>query len=282
VVPDFASVHLEPGGNQADSSLTLQIGHEISLPLGHGHSLPRLYSELADWWPLLSAPQEYAEEAAFYREALVGASAFPPQSLLELGSGGGNNASHLKRHFQMTLVDYSPAMLRVSLALNPECEHIQGDMRTVRLGRTFDAVFVHDAIMYMTSQADLRQAITTAFVHCRPGGAALFATDHVRETFRPSTAYGGHDGPERSLRYLEWTHEPNPGDATYIVDMVYLLRAATGEVGCEHDRHVLGLFGRDDWLRYITEAGFAARVIPFQHSQVESGPYDVFLGVRAS
>ena len=29
-------------------------------------------------------------------------------------------------------------------------------MRNVRLGRTFDAVFVHDAIMYMTTEVDLR------------------------------------------------------------------------------------------------------------------------------
>lgn len=41
-------------------------------------------------------------------------------------------------------------------------------MRTVRLGRTFDAVFVHDAVDYMTSEDDLRHVIETAFVHCRP------------------------------------------------------------------------------------------------------------------
>jgi hypothetical protein len=40
----------------------------------------------------------------------------------------------------MTLVDLSEEMLVVSRQLNPECQHHQGDMRTVRLGRTFDAV----------------------------------------------------------------------------------------------------------------------------------------------
>lgn len=48
----------------------------------------------------------------------------------------------------MTLVDLSPEMLTTSCALNPECEHLPGDMRTVRLGRLFDAVFIHDAIIY--------------------------------------------------------------------------------------------------------------------------------------
>ncbi len=65
-------------------------------------------------------------------------------------------------------------MLEVSRRLNPECEHRQGDMRTLRLGRTFGAVLVHDAVDYMTSEADLRRAIDTAFVHCRPGAVAVF------------------------------------------------------------------------------------------------------------
>jgi trans-aconitate methyltransferase len=59
----------------------------------------------------------------------------------------------------MTLVDLSEEMLVVSRRLNPECEHLLGDMRTLRLGRSFDAVFVHDAIDYMTTEADLRRAV---------------------------------------------------------------------------------------------------------------------------
>ena len=149
--------------------------------------LPPLYTTLAPWFHLLTAPEEYDEEAEFYRRALCEAAGTPPRTLLELGSGGGNMASHYKHHFASTLVDLSPQMLALSERLNPECEHIQGDMRTVRLDRLFDAVFVHDAVIYLTTEADLRQAITTAFVHCRPGGVALFAPDHVRETFVSTT-----------------------------------------------------------------------------------------------
>ena len=42
-----------------------------------------------------------------------------PETLLELGSGGGNNASFLKMRFDMTLVDLSPGMLEVSRAALP-------------------------------------------------------------------------------------------------------------------------------------------------------------------
>ena len=94
----------------------------------------RLYDDLTSWWPLLSAPEDYEEEAEFYARQLREHCATPPRTLLELGSGGGNNAFHMKREFELTLVDKSPGMVDVSRRLNPECEHAVGDMRTVRLG----------------------------------------------------------------------------------------------------------------------------------------------------
>ena len=245
----------------------------------------KLYGELASWFHLLTAPADYAEEAAFFRNAMIDAAGKPPQTVLELGSGGGNNASHLKAHFQMTLVDISADMLAVSRALNPECEHVQGDMRSVRLGREFDAVFVHDAVDYMTSEDDLRGAMETAFVHSKPGAVALFAPDNVRENFRPKTSHGGHDGDAgeaRSLRYLEWTWDPDPADTTYVSEFAYLLRDADGSVRVEGDRHVCGLFGREDWLRLLAEVGFRARALAFEHSQVEPGSQELFVVVKPS
>jgi SAM-dependent methyltransferase len=236
-----------------------------------------MYEEMASWWPLLSPPSDYEEEAAFYGNTLAATCEGPLRTALELGSGGGNNASHLKARFEMVLVDASPGMLAVSRTLNPECEHIAGDMRTVRLGRQFDAVFVHDAVCYMTSESDLRMAIDTAFLHCRPGGAALFAPDFVRENFRPSTEHGGSDSATHGLRYLDWTWDPDPADTTYLVDYAYLLRGPDGATRVEHDRHVEGLFSRAIWLRVLSDAGFDARPVPFEHSELEPGSHEVFV-----
>lgn len=244
--------------------------------------LPKLYDQLSSWWTLLSHPSEYVEEAAFYARTLLPAGTHPARTLLELGSGGGNNASHLKtHHLSLTLVDPAPGMLAVSRALNPECEHIEGDMRTLRLGREFDRVFIHDAIAYMTTEADLRRAVETAFIHCRPGGAALFAPDHTRENFQPSTDHGGNDdGAGRGVRYLEWTWDPDPTDTTYTVDYAYMLRESDGAVRVEHDRHIEGLFARATWLQILAEAGFEPKVVPFEHSELEPGSYELFLGVK--
>ena len=83
--------------------------------------MPKLYRALAPWWPLMSAPADYAEEAAFYQRTLEAASDGPLRTVLELGSGGGNNASHLKARFDMVLVEPSPGLLAVSRALNRAC-----------------------------------------------------------------------------------------------------------------------------------------------------------------
>jgi SAM-dependent methyltransferase len=152
------------------------------------------YDDLADWWPMLSPPTHYVEEAADLLPRLGPGDAAAPRTFLELGSGGGSLAFHFKPHFRMTLTDRAPGMLAVSRSVNPECEHVLGDMRTLRLDRQFDIVFVHDAIMYATTAADVLATLRTAAIHCRPGGTVVVVPDYVRETFTPGTGDGGEDG----------------------------------------------------------------------------------------
>lgn len=266
-------------------SLSTQPLHIGSHSMGRSNvyncaEMPKLYDSLADWWPLLSAPSEYEEEAAVYRKYLESnCGCGTAATLLELGSGGGNIASHLKHRFKMTLTDVSPGMLAASEKINPECEHLKGDMRTIRLGRTFDCVFIHDAICYMATQEDLRLAIETAFVHCKPGGVLLVVPDFVQETFSPSTDHGGYDGHNRGLRYLEWTWAPEPSDSTYTVDYVYAMRDANVSTRIEYDRHIEGLFYRDEWLQILESCGLRRWVEAFEHTDVER-TLDVFVGLK--
>jgi SAM-dependent methyltransferase len=221
----------------------------------------RFYGELADWWPLISPPEEYEEEAAFALTLLRRASR-PVQEVLELGSGGGHNAFHLKGELDLTLVDLSEAMLDVSRRINPQCAHRQGDMRAVRLGRQFDAVFIHDAVDYMVSEDDLRRVIQTATEHCRPGGVVVVMPDHTREAFQPSTGHGGHDAPDgRGVRYLDWTWDPDPADSWILTAYVFLLRGADGSVAAIDEVHRLGLFGEPEWLELLAAAGLDATAV---------------------
>ncbi len=224
--------------------------------------MSKMYNELARWWPLVSPVEEYEDEAAFFLSLLEPVTSRPPVTLLELGSGGGSNAVYMKSAFaSVTLIDLSPGMLAISRALNPECEHLPGDMRSIRLERQFDVLFVHDAIDYMLTLDELRQAMETAFIHCKPGGVALFVPDHVRETFEPDTDHGGSDGDGRGVRFLEWTYDPDPEDTTCITDYVFMLREDGQPVHIEYDQHIHGLFPLEDWLRLLDETGFRATYV---------------------
>jgi SAM-dependent methyltransferase len=245
---------------------------------GSGYSL---YRELAGWWPVISPPVEYADDAAVLG-TVFGSAAEPVRSVLDLGSGGGHVALHLKAGRSMTLVDLSAEMLEVSRRLNPQCEHIQGDMRSIRLNRQYDAVLVHDAVDYVTTQEDLLKVIKTAFAHCKPGGLAVFAPDHTAETFRPGTGGGGgNDGAGRQASFREKTSDPDPGDDWILAEYEFTLRAGDGTIQVVPEAHRLGSFGKQTWLRLLRSAGFAAEALAGAQAGNGAGPRKVmFIGRR--
>ena len=235
---------------------------------------PQVYWELAPWFHLLTHPKSYAGEAKFVANLLKAKGANIKPTMLELGSGGGNNAFHLKKHFALTLTDISPGMLALSRTINPECEHIEGDMRSLRLTRRFDFVFVHDAIMYMTTQRDLARAIKTAFVHCRPGGAVLFQPDFVHETYKPQRKRGGHADGGRKLSYVEISRPLATDATTTEVEFRMTLTEADGAKRAFVDKHEVGMFRRAIWSRLLSDAGFRVRRVADRWRQ------DCFLAKR--
>lgn len=221
---------------------------------------PLLYRELVSWYRLVDPTEDHRDEAASYQAALERTASPRPETLLELGAGAGNTASFLKGRFRCTLTDLSEEMQALSRELNPECEHVTGDMRSLRLGRTFDAVLVHDAIMYMTTEEDLLAAARTAFVHTRPGGAAVFAPDCVREDFREKTSLiSGEDGT-RAVRGLEWMWDPDPTDETFMVEYAFVLRESAN-VKVVHDRHIEGFFTDATWRRLLASVGYRVETL---------------------
>lgn len=219
----------------------------------------RMYTDLAVWWPLLSPPSAYAEEVTELLPTLLGAPDAVPATMLELGSGGGSFGFHMKAHVRLTLSDLAAEMLAVSRVINPECEHVEGDMRVLDLRRTFDLVLVHDAIVFATTPADARAALATAARHCRPGGGLVLIPDFVTETFEADENSGGGTMPDgRALRYTERKQDRDPGDAIYETVYDFVVRDADGHEEAVHEVHRHGLFPRASWLAWLDGAGFAA------------------------
>ncbi len=240
----------------------------------------RLYGDLAHLWPLVSPPEDYAGEARAWREVLRSRLGPGRHPILELGVGGGHNLSHLTADFEATAVDLSEEMLRHSRRLNPDVEHLVGDMRTVRLGRKFKAVLIHDAISHMLTEDDLRAAFATAAAHLEPGGVFITSPDHFRETFGdPSVDSSTRSDGETELTFIEYQHLQDPAGTTVEVILFYLIRRR-GEVRLELDRLVTGLFPRQRWLDLMKEAGFQVQQHPCGDGEAPGSPI-LLLGTRA-
>jgi SAM-dependent methyltransferase len=216
----------------------------------------RLYGDYAWTFPILSPLEGYLEETEYFIGLISGKAKVPLHSLLHLGCGAGQNDFVFKRHFRTTGVDRSDAMLELARRLNPEVEYLPGDLRSVRLGRTFDAVAAVDSLDYLRSAADWRAAVETAAVHLAPGGAFFFLLEATRETFiqNGTTVTRGRRG-DTEIVLIQNDYDPDPADSEYETAFVSLIRRS-GRLEILTDRHLLGLFGRAEIEGFLKEAGF--------------------------
>ncbi len=147
-------------------------------------------------------------------------------------------------------------MLTNAGKLNPECESFRRDMRNFNLGRQFDAVFINDAIVYMTSRQDLLKAFQMAHKHLKAGGAMISYPDRCKERFKQNdtTVWTAKRG-EMDLTFIENNYDPDPKDETFETTFVYLIRNK-GRLRIEQDFHVCGLFGLHVWRGLLKKAGF--------------------------
>lgn len=223
----------------------------------------RLYTDLAHLWPLMSPPEDYREESDFILGVLRDRLGDRRLRLLDLGSGGGHHLHRIAARHDAEAVDLSAPMLEHSRRLNPGVRHHLGDMRTVRLGARFDAVLIHDAISYMTTEDDLLAAFTTARAHLDPGGLLLVVPDDYADTFvSPHVSHETRREGGRELTFVEYsTTEPSNGahlDTTYVYFFV-----EGGRLRVEVDHHRVGLFPLAAWDRLLREAGFTPERLPY-------------------
>ena len=242
------------------------------------------YNELAWADELLTDPDEYSEEVSIYIELIKNNSRRTPETLLHFGSGSGHYDTIFKNHFKVTGVDLSKGMLEKARMRHPEVEYIEGDMRTVRLNRLFDAVIIPDCIDYMVTADDLKQAVENASHHLKPGGVLLIV-GKTQETFSNNNfAYTGEkDGIHLTVLENNYVNPYKPG--TYEASIFYLIRKG-GELTVRSEIHYLGLFPEAVWEKVFASAEFELKKEPlnglYQKNLLGEGEYPltIFIGIK--
>jgi SAM-dependent methyltransferase len=221
----------------------------------------RLYGDLAWTWPIISAPESYVEESEQFCNLIRQHSRIEPKTLLNLGCGGGHNDHTLKNHFRLTGTDLSEDMLALARRRNPDVTYLPGDMRTLRLGETFDAVVAFDSMNYMLTEDDLRAAFKTAFLHLKPDGVFVTYQEIIPQTFEQNRLkhQAGAEG-DVEIVFIENWYDPDPTDTTVEATFVYLIRRG-GRLHIETDHHLCGIFRTETWLTLLRETGFDVKEV---------------------
>jgi SAM-dependent methyltransferase len=142
-----------------------------------------VFGNYAHYYDLLYRDKDYVGEAEFIHN-LIQTHAPNSENILELGCGTGNHATLLaKTGYHLHGVDLSQEMLHRAnerLSESPQelaarLQFTQGDIREVRLNKTFDVILsLFHVISYQTTNQDLLAALTTAKKHLKPGGIFIF------------------------------------------------------------------------------------------------------------
>ena len=163
-----------------------------------------VFEEYARYYNLLYRDKDYAGESAFVLSTLRRCGR-APETLLDLGCGTGSHALEMaRRGVRVTGVDMSEPMLAMGLTtlseqapadFVPPCLRL-GDARSVRVGKTFDAVVsLFHVMSYQNTEDDALALMETARAHLIPGGLFLFDFWHGPGVLR--------DPPGRRERTLE-------------------------------------------------------------------------------
>jgi len=136
-----------------------------------------VFQEYARYYNLLYRDKDYRGETDFIHN-IISRTVPEARAILDLGCGAGEHARFFsQKGFVVQGVDCSAAMLRVARA-KPVPENVsfsEGDIRRLRLNRTFDVVVaLFHVVCYQTTNDDLWKTIQTAYRHLSPGGVFIF------------------------------------------------------------------------------------------------------------
>lgn len=118
----------------------------------------------------------FAGEDAYLARMLEGRSA-DAVSVLDLGCGTGQPIARffIEKVCAVTGIDAAPAMVALCRERFPAATWIAHDMRTLALGRRFEAIVAWDSFFHLT-RADQRAMFPVFAQHAAPGASLLFTS----------------------------------------------------------------------------------------------------------
>lgn len=212
----------------------------------------------------LYADKDYDAECDLL-EGLFRGSGVAVRTVLDLGCGTGAHAVRLaQRGFEVVGVDLSDDMLRAARrraghAGSNTATFVQGDIRSIRLGRQFDAVICMFAVLgYQTTDVDVAQALDTVRSHLAPGGPFVFdvwygpAVEAIGPSVRSKVVTTAEGEVERQASAVL-----QPESHLCTVSYRLISRPPGMPEGVTHEVHRMRYFFRDELELFLGAAGLS-------------------------
>ena len=105
----------------------------------------------------------------------------PGDAVLDVGCGSGRPvaAALLERGFAVTGLDSSAKLVAWAAKALPGGKFVQGDMRTLDLGRTFAGILAWHSLFHLSPE-DQGRALARLLDHADPRAVVMFSTGHIR------------------------------------------------------------------------------------------------------
>ena len=133
-----------------------------------------LFDSYSRYYDLLYRDKDYVAEVEYISNLLTRFNISGPE-LLEFGSGTGKHGCLLaERGYKVTGIERSPEMVsQAKVTEGFSCQ--QGDICTIQLGQTFDAVLsLFHVVSYQVSNEALQAVFSRAADHLKSGGLFVF------------------------------------------------------------------------------------------------------------
>jgi SAM-dependent methyltransferase len=243
-------------------------------------------SDYAAAYDALYADKDYRGECDLVERVCATYASAPVSSILDLGCGTGAHAHELtRRGYEIVGVDRSEAMLERARRTRTGASFVLGDVRSVDLGRRFDAVFLFFAVLgYQLTDSDVLSTLRTARHHLGQGGLLGFdvwygpAVLAQRPSIRTKAfGYGGRRFVRRSSGSLD--------EAGHKVRVLFELTGSDDDAPWVVETHEMRYFFTLELEQYLEDSGFELVRIgafPDFDLQPDETTWNVFTVARAA
>lgn len=218
-----------------------------------------LYKQVAKYYDKIHHRKDYEKEVDFL-EKIFRKHGLKVRNILDVACGTGAHAALLvKRGYNVIGVDSSEEMLKIVRRKVKNATFVKGDMRDLKLDRTFDAVIcMFGSISYNRTPSELRRALSRFREHLEAKGIVVFDTSILRERFVHGYRQTiGYDGDELTIARFGFCEKfGRKGRITFS----YLIREGDSFNYIKGDVHEFGLFSPSEIIKIMRKAGFTAEV----------------------